>query len=276
VFPGTEPAAGFERHDEGRGMLVADARLLPELVAAGFARPERWVAAGDDRSPGAGRGATARWTTAAGRELVLKQLRRGGAVGRWWRDRHFGTGRLARNLTVPAEARRRGVATPAVVAVLAVPGPPGLWRGWLAVEALDGEDLLALLRRGIDAGAGDARRALGAVRRAHDAGLEHPDLNLGNLFIDRDGAAHVLDLDGARLRTGAVGPGRRFRELLRLERSWLRNLGPVGPEGRTLDTWIHEVYVEGDRALARGLASRRTRGAIALAARGIRRRGGQG
>ncbi len=276
MFPGSEPTAGFERHDAGRSILIAEARLLPELVAAGFDRPERWSGAGAGRSQETGRGATRRWKPATGPELVLKQLRRGGAIGRLWRDRHLGVGRIARNVTVPAEARRRGVATPAVVAALAVPGPPGLWRGWLAVEALAGEDLLARLRRGIDAGAADAGRALGVVRGAHDAGLEHPDLNLGNLFLDLDGGAHVLDLDGARLGNGPVGPGRRFRELLRLERSWLRNLGPRAPDGRPLEDWLREAYAAGDRELASALASRRTLGTIALAARGVRRRGGAG
>jgi 3-deoxy-D-manno-octulosonic acid kinase len=205
---------------------------------------------------------------------VLKQLRRGGLVGKLWRDRHLGIGRLIRNLTIPAEARRRGVATPAVVAVLCARGPVGLWRGWLAIAALDGEDLLARLRRGVDAGLDDARCALRAVRRAHEAGLEHPDLNLGNLFIDVEGGAHVIDLDGARLRDRALGIGRRSRELLRLERSWLRNLGPRGPRGEGVAAWIEAAYAGDDRELARRLGSRRALGSLALAVRGLNRRGG--
>lgn len=273
MAPGLVVPDGFDLHQAGACALLADRRLLPEMIAAGLDRPGGWTAPADDPVPPAGRGTTRRFTTAAGRVLILKPLRRGGLLGGLWRDRHLGSGRLVRNLTIPATARRRGVATPAAPAALLAAGPPGLWRGWLAVDALDGEDLLARLRREPETAADDARRALRAVYRGHEAGLEHPDLNLGNLFLDRDGGAHVIDLDGARLGEGKVGIDRRFRELLRLERSWLRNLGPRAPGGADLSTWILDAYAGDDRVVAEGLRARRVLGTLALALRGLRRTG---
>jgi 3-deoxy-D-manno-octulosonic acid kinase len=273
VAPGFAVPDGFDLHEANGCALLAESGLVQEMVDAGLDRPDGWNGRARRPVTGAGRGATARWTTTGGRVLVLKRLRRGGLVGRLWRDRHPGAGRLVRNLTVPAAARSRGVATPAAPAMLLAPGPPGLWRGWLAVDALDGEDLLSRLRRSPDDPEGDARRALRAVYRGHEAGLEHPDLNLGNLFVDVDGGAHVIDLDGARLRDRALGIGRRFRELLRLERSWLRNLRPYGPGGGDLASWILEAYAGDDREVADGLRARRALGTMALALRGLRRPG---
>jgi len=60
-----------------------------------------------------------------------------------------------------------------------------------------------------------------AVRRMHDRGLHHRDLNVGNILLSRDGgtlAAHVIDLDRAHLGA-SVSSAARKRALRRLARS---------------------------------------------------------
>jgi len=72
-------------------------------------------------------------------------------------------------------------------------------------------------------------RAAGAcVARCHGAGLDHADLTWNNLLLDRDGTAHLIDLDRAVLRA----PGRWTRaNLARLRRS----LDKLTPEWTAAD-----------------------------------------
>lgn len=88
------------------------------------------------------------------------------------------------------------------------------------------------------AAAGDARRALltaaaGALRRCHDAGLRHADLNARNVIAERrPDAWHVrlVDLDRSVLGPPLTGP-ERLAQLRRLYRSMVKEglLGPVVP-----------------------------------------------
>ena len=60
-------------------------------------------------------------------------------------------------------------------------------------------------------------RALGTcIRRFHDAGLCHADLNAGNLLLDQDDRPWLVDFDRGRIRS--AGPWRQ-RNLDRLHRS---------------------------------------------------------
>jgi hypothetical protein len=185
-------------------------------------------------------------------------MRRGGWTARLWRDRFAGAARLLRNLSVPIEAARRGVLTAAPAAMLIEKGPLRLYRAWLAADEITGaEDLLTRLSGPRPPGQAEIAEVLRAVRRMHDAGVEHRDLNLGNLLL-RAGAggapeAHVVDLDRARLLDGPLGVRRRRAALLRMERSYLKCFGEGGPlPGPRGRLWI-EAYAEGDPALARAL-----------------------
>jgi predicted Ser/Thr protein kinase len=63
------------------------------------------------------------------------------------------------------------------------------------------------------------------LRRFHDAGLDHADLNAHNILLDSRGDFWLIDFDKARLR--AAG-GWREGNLQRLERS-LRKLQGLSP-----------------------------------------------
>ncbi len=192
---------GFRRIDVADGELWIAEDFEDGAERLGLTDQSRWNAS-IEAGTRAGRGKIAHIED-AGRHLTLKQLRRGGLAARLWRDRFAARDRLIRNLSLPRAARQRGVATPAALALLVVGGPPGLWRGWLATETVvGGRDLGGLLLAdGIRDR--DWRAALDAVRGLHDAGFEHPDLNLGNLLLDPAGRAWILDLDGYAASTTA-------------------------------------------------------------------------
>lgn len=134
-------------------------------------------------------------------------------------------------LAVSERARAAGIATPRVLAAVVHPARPG-YRAEIATEWLpDGLGLGALLVPGAwpDPDRAAALEAAGTVvGRAHAAGLDHPDLNVSNLFLrpSPDGAwtAWILDLDRARFRDrdpprDAAPAGFARRNLERLERS---------------------------------------------------------
>ena len=163
------------------------------------------------------------------RRVVVRHARRGG----WMRilgDRYFDRRpRAFVELVVSDRLRASGVATPEVLAALVVPSRLG-HRSDIATERLEpGHDLLALLApNAYDVGS--RRAALAAAGRqvglAHAAGLNHPDLNVGNLFLQPltggGWAASILDLDRASLDRASSGAARhnveRFVRSLEKER----------------------------------------------------------
>ena len=101
----------------------------------------------------------------------------------------------------------------------------------------------------------------------HDAGVDHPDLNLGNLMVrsgDGGPEAFVIDLDGARLHPGPLATAKRRAALLRLERSYLKRFGGGGSGPADPALW-RGWYAAGDAEMAHALAGDRLTERIALA-----------
>ncbi len=200
----------------------------------------------------------------SGRVLRLKRLRRGGWMAALWRDHFIGEGRALDNLSVSVEAGRRGVATPPVLALLLVQSVGGLVRAWLAIEELaDTVDLQSCFHSDQPPTRAELEAALGVVRRMHDRGLEHRDLNLGNLLIRRSAApqAFVIDLDRARLHVGPLGFHPRQRALRRLERSYVKS-GGAGSVSEDVRSSIYTLYAADDRGLAARLEQGRDAGRV--------------
>ena len=158
-----------------------------------------------------------RWRSEEGGSLVLKTYERRGWLealrSAWIRSRALLEARM-----LHAAGERR----------LPVPGVLGFGvergvlprRGVLLLEDLgEGEDLLALLRRG-EADAALMEEAGGLLRRAFEAGLRPRDLHLGNLFRTRSGRLHLLDLHAERLRSRPTRPRPRALTPLYLSLPW--------------------------------------------------------
>jgi hypothetical protein len=221
-----EAPEGFDSREGAAGTLFVRKDLSERLLKLGLDAPERWNRLLSGVSTVAGRGGIARLELPGGERLVLKKLLRGGLAGELRRELFAGRSRLMGNLSLPVEARLRGVPTAAPAALLVVPGSGGQFRGWLALEEISGaRDLLALYASGGSPSEPEMRAAMRAVRQMHDAGLVHRDLNLGNLLVRGEGEAcegFVVDLDGAKLRDRPLTPKRRLKALRRLERSYVK------------------------------------------------------
>lgn len=174
----------------------------------------------------------------------MRHYHRGGAIAGLLGDRYLRLGppRPLRELRVGRALEERGVPTPGHIGAAVYRS--GIWyRGDLVTRYVPASrDLAAVLfpgrtlkngvegvrpdgaGRGVDAEA--AVRAAGRlVRRLHDAGVVHPDLNLKNVLIrgaGEDVEALALDLDGARLvrRVGGRARRRMVKRFWRSARKW--------------------------------------------------------
>lgn len=244
--------AGFVAVPRGRASMLADSEHVDELRALGLDDPARWEELLAGERSGLGRGRTGTLELAGGRRVFLKKMLRGGLAGPLWRNRFPGTSRLVANLRLPLDVASRGVPTPAPVALLIVSGPPLFYRAWIAFDVVDGARDLAACLRVRDGALDPVPAAMRLVRDMHEQGLEHRDLNLGNILITaRDGAlpeAIVIDLDRARLHAGPLSTPLRLRSLRRLERSYEKLIGPFA-ERRA---W-YAHYAAGEPELLAGL-----------------------
>ncbi|MBX3471389.1 MAG: hypothetical protein KF878_31350 [Planctomycetes bacterium] len=251
-----EPPPGFTRVERAGAVLVVRDGLADALVAAGIDDPEALVA----RSPAplVGRGRLARVDLGAAGRAIVRPLLRGGLLGKLVRRVSFDRARALSELRVSAEAAARGAVVLDVLA--AVTRPTGLgWRHGLVTREVEGAVDLAHALAAFPAGR-ERRRALraagAAVRRLHDAGVDHVDLNLKNVLLRPDGQALVIDLDRCRLGPGPAPAHVREGNLLRLLRSWTK-LGVQAP-GRTRPgdpLALLLAYAPDDRALRRRLVA---------------------
>ena len=216
------------RRDQVRVLLRHD---VVTRLGAWLTAPTLRPPAGAE-SIASGRGGAFRVRCAEDLRVVVRPCRRGGWIGRviagtyvGWRPRPW------RELAVSLEARARSVRTPAILGVRVTGW--GIYRGAVVTE--EASDTMTLADALTELTATEARvrvaRAAGdAVARLHGAGVEHADLNLGNILVSRrlvDAPALIIDLDGASVGRIPLPARARRRNLRRLERSW-RRLGDSG------------------------------------------------
>ncbi len=200
----------FQRLAIDRGAILFDAERVPAPGAQLFQR-EYWKRRGALTEQAGGRGSID-FIDGDGRRWVMRRYLRGGMAAQVARDRYLFLGeertRSFRELRLLAELRNRKLPVPAPVAAC-------YWRGLstysaaLITERLCGASTLSetLVAGRMD----DARWAeIGrCLRRFHDAGVQHADLNAHNIMLGENGAVWLLDFDRGRLRTPGAwsGPG---------------------------------------------------------------------
>lgn len=180
-----------------RGAILYDDRLLDHADDALFTPPEGSVAAAG------GRGRTFILKRAEG-EWVLRHYRRGGMPGRFVHDVYVWTGLEAsrpwREWRLLDSLYKEGLPVPQPVAAR-VEHRGLFYRGDLITRRIAGAYSLAERL--------DGRVPWDAVgrtlRRFHDAGVWHADLNAHNILLDAEGSVHLLDFDRGERRPAAEG-----------------------------------------------------------------------
>lgn len=224
---GPTPVPGFAPIVEGRlwgvvriGPLADALKGLLRAWARGSLPPGRPISGG--------RGG-ARRCEIGGQLVVVRECRRGGVPARF--TRHLYVGLRPRPIDEAAVAERlrlKGVPVAEPLAAGVLWRAPLLYRGVLVTRDIPGaRDLWEHLRTApAEAQEEACRSAAAVVRRLHDAGGIHHDLNLRNILVrEEDGRvrAWLVDFDRAELR--AVSPRDRQRAVARICRS-IRRLDP--------------------------------------------------
>ena len=232
------------------GTMLYDASRVGNL-RAGWFDPGYWRKQGAATGEAPGRGSTLFFVD-SGREYALRHYRRGGLAARLSADRYLWRGELATrpfaewHLTYHLAHAGLPVAPPVAARYLRH-GPCS--RGDLITERLVGTvSLAAALAEGgvpILTWIGIGR----CLRRFHDLGVCHADLNAHNILLGAEGAVHVIDFDRATLRRPGLW---RDANLVRLRRS-LDKVTDELPAGRASEADWHSLlagYREGPQGAA--------------------------
>ncbi|MGM0701817.1 MAG: 3-deoxy-D-manno-octulosonic acid kinase [Pseudomonadota bacterium] len=180
---------------------VCDADSAPQIGPT-LISPDTWRQRGLVVGEAAGRGASL-FLDAGQEEWVLRLYRRGGMVARLSERRYVWTGlqrtRAIREFRLTADLHARGLPVPRPVAA-------GVTRYGLTYEAalitvrIPGARTLADLLMADEANDDLLQRVGATIRRFHDAGLDHVDLNARNLLVDQESKVWMIDLDRCRLQ----------------------------------------------------------------------------
>ena len=208
-----------------QGFILADATLSPEPC---WFDPAYWQSIGEGRPLGRGRGTA----YSAGRDgqWVLRHFRRGGLPGRLVSDRYVWLGealsRPVHEFRVLAELVDAGAPVPRPVAARVQRSGP-FYRGDILVERVPDAVTLAELAPGLELARWDETGR--AIRRFHEAGGWHADLNANNILITPD---HIVIIDLDRGRGGCANRNRQRANLERLLRSLKKlQLMPAAAKG---------------------------------------------
>lgn len=197
---------------------LCDAGKAPQIGPSTF-DPDWWQAQGRITGQAPGRGASLFLNAGNGEEWVLRPYRRGGLVARLSEARYLWIGlertRAFRELRLTADLHARGLPVPRPVAADVTRHGLTYSAALITVRIPGARALASLLENG-EADDDLLQRVGATIRRFHDVGLDHVDLNARNLLVDEGGKVWLIDLDRCRLRPDSAW---KERNLARLERS---------------------------------------------------------
>jgi 3-deoxy-D-manno-octulosonic acid kinase len=220
---------GFTKLSRGEAQLWLREDLAERIASVpGIDQPSRLAAS--QASGLSGRGQIAQFALPGETEasLVLRPYRRGGVTGLFWRDRFLDPRRALSELELYEEARRRGIPSLEVLGAVTRPCRGLGYRHGIITRLIpDVQDLASFVLSTPEDRRAAFREAGRVTRVMHEAGFDHPDLNLKNILIRPSSevgelAAWVIDFDRGRFVNGPLPESARDANLMRLLRSFLK------------------------------------------------------
>lgn len=211
--------------EKGPLTLVLRRDCCEQLLGCGIDDPERLCA----RQTGVmhiGRGSMPAIELEPGmhERVLVRKYRRGGLLRFFLPDVFFSQSRAFDELAVTLAAAQSGIPVADVVAAVSLRTAGILRRHYLVTRELrDCCDLPAWFQGGCTDEEVETRTRLLAdlIRRMHDSGLYHADLNLKNILVGREDARRlfIIDWDKSTHAQGPLGQDARQRNVIRLCRS---------------------------------------------------------
>ncbi len=168
-----------------------------------------------------GRGHVFRFQLADG-AAILRPYRRGGVIRLFVKEAYLFVNRPRREWDVHVDLYDEGFPVPEPLGVV-WERRGFVYRGAFATRWMDGTDILAATRERPDDAPALLTRVGESIRRMHDLGVYHADLQVRNILIrSGDDEPVFIDFDNAR-RLPHVSGVARARNLLRLRRSCAKN-----------------------------------------------------
>jgi len=247
--------AGFEVITRGALTLVQRLDMHGQLLRCGIDEPEL-LCRQQAGAAHAGRGpvlSVGHWPGST-ESIVVRKYRRGGLLRFLIADVFYGSRRSFDELAVTLAAARAGipVAEALAAASLRVWGP--LYRHYFVTRELrDCCDLPDWFKKGCadKDGEAQARSLADLVRRMHDSGLYHADLNLKNILVSLSdpSSLFIIDWDKSTLRQRPLGQDARRRNVIRLCRSAAKlRLQGIPVPARFADIFLEQYWQNPGRA----------------------------
>lgn len=166
--------------------------------------PEYWERQGAVAGTAAGRGQVLLLNTKFG-PSVLKQYLRGGWAARVSRDRYVFSGfersRPVREFRMLEDLSEAGLPVPRPLAAICIRDGKG-YSGWLMTRRIEGAKPLPDLVAERHSDTLMWREVGACIRRFHDFGLVHADLNARNILVSEGARVYLVDLDRSRFQKG--------------------------------------------------------------------------
>lgn len=181
-----------------------------------------------------GRGAAWFIDTPSQQHWVLRQFQRGGLPGKLIKNRYLYMGeaqvRSFREFRLLLWMRKQGLPVPDPVAARSCRFAKATYSASILLERIPGACSLGERGPGQDEGSWQA--AGECVRRFHDAGIYHADLNCTNILVSPSGI-HLIDFDrGVQYAQHSPSSAWRRANIKRLHRSVDKRLGDLPAQHR--------------------------------------------
>ncbi len=226
------------RVEIGSGVMLYDASRAGNLTAAWF-DVDYWRGRDALTGQAGGRGTT--WfATTPELQIALRHYRRGGLIARLSEDRYLFTGEIRtrpmHEWRLTYALHRAGLPVPAPLGARYVRDGLG-YRGDLITERIEDTRSIAQRLREASLSLSEWIEIGRCIRRFHDAGLCHADLNAHNILWRGDGQVFLIDFDRGSLRPRGMWCD---ANLVRLRRSLLKVSADL-PAGQFSETDWHSV-----------------------------------
>ena len=224
-----------EVHKEKSWAIIYDACLM-DFPGPDFFSVDYWRSRQALKGDAVGRGSA--WFIEIPGPVVLRHYLRGGWAAKFSRQRYFFTGisrsRPFREYRLLSELFELGLPVPRPVAALCQ--HHGVTSsGAIMTARIDSSNTLADSLTGDGLVGGVWANVGRCIRRFHEAGLWHADLNARNILLDAQHQVFLIDFDRARFSPGKPVSGEG--NLKRLKRS-LTKFWPSGDLSALHSAWI--------------------------------------